>query len=182
MVNAYKAIYRRSSQGNTGSSESPNKHTHPLILFGGHKQTSSIFHWRHEIWQQVHWCDPGLRGWSVGRSPPGDPGWLKSTYKHPHPLVWAGWFLFRWPENKVSRTNGIYLVSEECCPSCTDCFIIGSIWFRKHGKSFTKWDPKRCSCSSFIMTKKTQCALRTYAHNSKIIIVHRLFFGESLKG
>ena len=58
----------------------------------------------------------------------------------------------------MSRTNGIYLVSEECCPSCTDCFIIGSIWFRKHGKSFTKWDPKRCSCSSFNMAKKTQCA------------------------
>ena len=77
-----------------------------LLLF-------AIFHWRRERWQQIHWCDLGLRGWSVGRSPPGDPGWLKSTYKHPHPIVWAGWFLFRWPENKVSRTNGIYLVSEE---------------------------------------------------------------------
>ena len=44
MVNAHIAIYRKSSQGNAGSSESPNKHTHPLILFGGHKdkQTSSI--------------------------------------------------------------------------------------------------------------------------------------------
>ena len=42
--------------------------------------------------------------------------------------------------------------------SCTGCFIIGSIWFRNHGKSFTKWDPKRCSCSSFILAKKTQCA------------------------
>ena len=42
--------------------------------------------------------------------------------------------------------------------SCTGCFIIGSIWFRMHGKLFTTWEPKRCSCSSFILAKKTRCA------------------------
>ena len=25
---------------------------------------------------RVHWCDPGLRGWSVGWSPQNHPGWL----------------------------------------------------------------------------------------------------------
>ena len=33
-----------------------------------------------------------------------------------------------------------------------------SIWFRKSGKLFTKWEPKRCSISSFILAKTTQCA------------------------
>ena len=138
MVNAYKAIYRAHKVMLAVPSPLTSTHIHDFI-WGEQRQTNiinlirgwdieikekklkldkflllfAIFHWRRERWQQVHWCDPGLRGWSVGRSPPGDPGWLKSTYKHPHPLVWAGWFLFRWPENKVSRTNGIYLVSEE---------------------------------------------------------------------
>ena len=33
-----------------------------------------------------------------------------------------------------------------------------SIWFRKSGKLFTKWEPKRCSISSFILAKTTQRA------------------------
>ena len=31
-----------------------------------------------------------------------------------------------------------------------------SIWFRKSGKLITKWEPKRCSISSFILAK-TSC-------------------------
>ena len=32
-----------SSQGNAGSSESPNKHTHPLILSGSHKDKQTSY-------------------------------------------------------------------------------------------------------------------------------------------
>ena len=50
-----------------------NKNTHLFILerisCSGHLKSESAVLW-------VHWCDPGLRGWSVGWSPQNHPGWL----------------------------------------------------------------------------------------------------------
>ena len=57
--------------------------------------------WRHQRWRGVHWCNPSLRGWSADWGSQGNPGWLKSTNKHPHPLILVGGLL---PNKKIVST------------------------------------------------------------------------------
>ena len=64
---------------------------------------------------RVHWCDPGLRGWSVGWSPQNHPGWLLAVVqkKHHNPHVWAEWFLFWCPENKNENGKQVPLLAAQ---------------------------------------------------------------------
>ena len=73
----------------------------------GHLKSESAVLW-------VHWCDPGLRGLSVGWRPQNHilAGCSPKKALHSNPHVWAEWFFFWCPENKNENGKQVpYLAS-----------------------------------------------------------------------